>query len=81
MCVFMPVDLTLWFDLLSVSHQTVFEVCSSADDGITADHTALDVTPGNHTHTHTHYINHIQLIFPIAAVPKLGVETPHGVQR
>lgn len=47
--VLMLVDLTLWFDPLSVSHQTVFEVCSSPDDSITADHTALDITPGKHT--------------------------------
>lgn len=58
----MPVVLTLWFDLLSVSHQTVFEVRSSADDSVTADHTALDVTSGNHTHTHTFYINHNNLL-------------------
>lgn len=37
--------LTLWFDPLSISHQTVLEVCSSADDSITADHTALNVAP------------------------------------
>lgn len=49
-CVYMLVDLTLCFDPLSVSHQAVFEVRSSADDGVTADHTALDVTPGNHKH-------------------------------
>lgn len=43
-------SLTFCFDLLSVAHQTVFEVCSSADDSVTADHAAVDVTPANHAH-------------------------------
>ena len=42
---------------LTVAHQTVLEIRSTADDGVTADHTALDVTPGTHTHTHTRQHN------------------------
>lgn len=53
MCVFISVPLTFWFDVLSISHQTVFEVCSSANNSITADHAALDITPENNTHTQT----------------------------
>ena len=45
--VFMFVSLTFSFDPLSISHQTVFKVSSSANNSITADYTALDVTSGN----------------------------------
>lgn len=48
----MKLGLTLCLNPLSVSHQTVLKVGSSADDGVTADHTALDVTSGNNTHKH-----------------------------
>lgn len=51
MCAFISVPLTFWFDVLSISHQTIFEVCSSANNSITADHAALDITPENNTHT------------------------------
>lgn len=42
---FVLVKFTLRFDVLSVSHQAVSEVCSSSNHSITADHTVLDITP------------------------------------
>ena len=51
-CVCFSVCFTFRLYPLTVAHQTVLEIRSAADDGVTADHTALDVTPGTHTHTH-----------------------------
>lgn len=69
-CVCVLVELTLGFDPLSASHQAVFEVRSSADDGAVADNAALDVGPGNRTNG----INHIScLCFLQAERPKINL--------
>lgn len=41
--------LTIWLYALGTPHQAVFDVCTSANHSITADHTALDVTPVEQT--------------------------------
>lgn len=41
--------LTIWLYALGTPHQAVFDVCTSANHSITADHTALDVTPVKQT--------------------------------
>lgn len=46
----MLLSLTFWLNSLSISDQTIFEVCSPANDCITADYAALDVASGNQTH-------------------------------